>query len=94
MKVRIKQNTIEAGLSKLEKGIKGLPDAAYDEFVRNTPVRSGNARRRTSLQNDTIRANYPYAQRLDEGWSRQSPRGMVEPTVEFMKRYIKKLLRK
>jgi hypothetical protein len=40
------------------------------------------------LNNKTIYASYPYAQRLDEGWSRQSPDGMTKPTEDFIqKRY-------
>lgn len=91
MKVKIINNTIDAKLDQVVTDIQGLPDAAYDEFVRNTPVRSGNARRRTSLRGDTIRADYPYAERLDSGYSRQSPKGMVEPTEKFIEKQLKKI---
>lgn len=67
-----------------------LARVAYGEFYRTTPVRSGNARSNTDLRNNRIEADYDYAQRLDEGWSKQAPRGMTEPTIRYIKEYIKK----
>lgn len=71
---------------------KNLVDQAYPVFVKNTPVRSGNARRRTSKTTSEIQALYPYAQRLDQGWSNQSPNGMTKPTIAFIQDYIRKKL--
>lgn len=65
---------------------------AYKEFVKNTPVATGNARKNTSQVRDEIRAEYPYAGRLDQGYSKQSPRGMVEPTLQWIQQYIKQKL--
>ena len=65
-----------------------ITNHAYQTFVKNTPVRSGNARRKTKLAGNTINADYPYAQRLEEGYSKQSPRGMTEPTIEEVRRYV------
>ena len=67
-----------------------LAKVAYKEFYRTTPIRSGNAKANTDLRNNRIEADYPYAQRLDEGWSKQAPRGMTEPTIKYIKEYIKK----
>ena len=63
---------------------------AYKTFIANTPVRTGRARRSTSLDNLTINAVYPYAQKLDEGYSRQSPKGMTDPTLAEIERLINK----
>lgn len=53
-------------------------------FFKNvTPVRSGNARSRTQTVGQKITANYAYAGRLDEGWSKQAPTGMSEPAVNY-----------
>jgi hypothetical protein len=71
---------------------KKLAKVAYDYFKKITPKDTGNAKRRTRLQGSTIKAKYPYAKRLDEGWSKQAPRGMVDPTIEYLNKYIKKLL--
>ena len=84
-----------------------ISKVAYTEFVRRTPVgnpalwknkkapknyRPGNARRSTELRNNNIEANYPYAQRLEEGWSKQAPKGMTDPTYEAIRDYVYKTL--
>ena len=73
---------------------KNLARVAYTHFKKITPIDSGNARRRTNLVGTEIRAQYPYAQRLDQGWSRQAPDGMVKPTIQFLRDYIKRQLGK
>lgn len=77
-----------------EKVAASLPSEAYDYFVDSTPIRTGNARRSTRLRGNTIDANYAYAQRLDDGSSRQAPRGMSEPTEKFLQKRINDLIRK
>ena len=87
MSVTVK-NQITPVLKSMKAKLNNLPLEAYKEFVKDTPIRSGNARRHTNLNNKTIYASYPYAQRLDEGWSKQSPDGMTKPTENFIqKRY-------
>lgn len=70
-----------------------LPRAAYKHFVEETPVKSGNARRRTTLQQTKIVADYPYSQRLDEGASKQAPKGMVEPTEQWIQQEVDRRLK-
>ena len=79
-------------IDQLEKALdpKRMAQEAYDYFRDITPIRSGNARRSTQLRGDEIQANYAYAQRLDDGWSRQAPRGMTAPTEKFIRDYINK----
>lgn len=67
-----------------------LAEEGYNFFKRKTPIKSGNARNRTVLNDNTIQANYPYARRLDEGASRQAPDGMTQPTIEHVRNYIEK----
>ena len=69
-----------------------ITDVAYKAFVQNTPIRSGNARRKTRKGAGTIDANYAYAQRLEEGWSKQAPKGMTEPTIEEVREYVYRTL--
>lgn len=69
-----------------------LAPLAHKEFVRNTPIDKGNARRSTTQVRGEIKADYPYAGRLDDGYSKQAPRGMVQPTIEWLQRYIKQKL--
>lgn len=83
MNVTVKSNVVPQ-LKSIQKKVANLPKEAYQEFKKNTPIRSGNARRKTKLRKNAIVADYPYAQRLDEGYSKQSPEGMIKPTEEFI----------
>ncbi len=81
-------------LLRIEKQLNLVPNEAYKEFVKQTPVRSGNARRRTKLTGKTINAAYNYAKKLDEGFSKQAPDGMSKPTEQFIEKRIAAILRK
>lgn len=72
---------------------KTMAQEAYKHFRDLTPVRTGNARRNTTLKGDEIQANYAYATRLDQGYSSQAPDGMTRPTEQFIQEYIKKQAR-
>ena len=77
---------------RVRKAINDLPKQATDHFRSITPIRTGNARKNTKLENSkTIHANYAYAQRLDTGWSKQAPNGMTKPTEEWIKQQFRKL---
>lgn len=80
-------------LDKIKKGLDPVQMAklAYPVFVNATPRRSGNAQDNTILRNTTINAAYPYAQRLDDGWSKLKPNGMTKPTAKWFADYIKSL---
>lgn len=82
---------VTSNIKKIQRKLDKVPTEAHKVFVANTPIRSGNARRNTKLRKDTIAANYPYAKRLDEGYSKQSPKGMVEPTLKFIRERIKQI---
>ena len=49
MSVTLTKNTMTKSLLKIEKAIAKLPKEAFAEFVKDTPKRSGNARRKTKL---------------------------------------------
>lgn len=92
IKVRVDTSRLTAKTARQQQAIQDLPERALKFFQAQTPIRSGNARRNTRLESgDTIRADYAYAQRLDEGWSRQSPRGMTEPTERWLRKEFKKI---
>jgi hypothetical protein len=80
-------------MAQVEAIGEDLPKAAYKHFVEETPVKSGNARRRTTLQQTKIVADYPYSQRLDEGYSKQAPKGMVEPTEQWIQQEVDRRLK-
>jgi len=77
---------------KKEITAQKMTDVGYPVFVKNTPIKTGNARAHTFKGTDEIDASYPYAVPLDNGWSRQSPNGMVKPTMAAIRAYIKKTL--
>jgi hypothetical protein len=85
---------IQNRIAKIQKVLdpKNLATVGFPVFIKNTPVKTGFARRHTVKNNDEITAQYPYAKRLDNGWSKQSPNGMVKPTIAAIRDYIKKQL--
>jgi hypothetical protein len=92
MSVTLTVNNITSSLKSIQRKLYLLPNEAFAEFVKDTPIRSGNARRKTKLSGNKIVADYAYAQKLDEGYSKQSPDGMTKPTEEFIKRRMKQIL--
>lgn len=89
--VKFRATTTLSQLRQVRAQLANLPQEAHKHFVSVTPIDTGNARRNTSLQGKTIHANYPYAKRLDEGWSNQAKRGMIKPTEEFIRRRVKQI---
>jgi hypothetical protein len=86
------QDEITPMLRRQRQALRQFPDQALDQFVELTPVRTGNARSRTRLvNNDTIVADYPYAERLDSGWSKQAPRGMTQPFEAWVRRWVNRV---
>ena len=90
---RVTQDTATPMLRRQAQALERLPQGAYSKWRDVTPVRSGNARRRTRLSGDTIQADYPYAQRLDRGWSRQAPLGMFRPTLQWVRAQLARIFR-
>ena len=82
-------------IQHLERALdpRQLAQEAYGFFRQITPIDTGRARSNTKLSGDSIIAQYPYATRLDQGYSRQAPDGMSRPTEKFVERYIKKQTR-
>ena len=93
--------TVSKSLATIQKKLSMLPQEAYAEFVKNTPVRTGNAKRNTKLKGKTIEASYNYAAVLDKGrhmtrrgmrGSEDAPNGMTQPTILHLKKRIKEIL--
>lgn len=95
MQLKIVKNSLKPSINRINKRFDQLPKAAFAFWRKITPKRTGNAKRKTRLQGNTIRAGYDYAVPLDRGRSRQAPRGMSKPTEEYIDRRVKrKILRK
>lgn len=77
-----------------QKQLAKVPGDAYVFFKAHTPIRTGNARAHTYLKKDTIVGAYPYAQRLDDGYSRQAPDGMSKPTEAYIKKRLDAILKR
>lgn len=88
---RITQGQLNRRARQLTQAFEGLPRAAHDQFRSVTPVDTGNARRSTDIRGNEIQANYPYANRLNEGYSRQARNGMTNPTIEWIRQYLRGL---
>lgn len=92
MRVKVKQKNASRRMRSINRALKKVPQRAYEKFKSVTPIRTGNAKRSTKLVNkETIFANYPYAERLDKGYSRQAPVGMSIPTFALIKRLVRRI---
>lgn len=75
-------------MTNLKRNVEDLSKDAYEVFVENTPENTGNAKRKTRLQGSTIIADYAYSQKLDEGYSRKKPKGMTQPTEQWIEQEV------
>jgi hypothetical protein len=92
--VKLSTDKITPDLKRKQKQLATVPKLAFVEWQQHTPIRSGNARRRTYLKKEVIVTQYPYAQRLDEGYSNQAPDGMSKPVAAFLQRLVDRIMRK
>jgi len=107
MKMKIDTRAVDQLLQDSAELKQALIDNAYKHFVSITPIGKpstwkskppanytpGNARRSTKQTKNGIEADYPYAERLDEGWSKQAPKGMTNPTLEFLENEVQNILK-
>lgn len=80
-------------VDKLLENMTKVPDKAYRNaykfLVKKTPIRTGNARRKTKKESDLVIASrYPYAGELDAGRSKQAPKGFTDPTIKELDKLI------
>jgi len=95
MKIQLKNNFISPSIKRLTGQLKLVPQKAHSYWVSVTPIDSGNARRRTKLTTkNEISAAYPYATRLDRGWSKQAPQGMTKPTKKYVQQLVRSIMKK
>lgn len=82
---------LERRMEEVERWLDDLPKNMSEQFVKNTPIDTGNARNSTSLRGRSIVADYPYAGPLHKGSSQQAPEGMTTPTIEWVRQELRKL---
>jgi len=89
---------------------KTMPRVALQEYKKNTPKDSGNARRKTKRRNNEIIGDYPYSGVLDDGlfpnppkagtgkttqgYSTQAKQGMAKPTIKELTKQFNAFVRK
>ena len=82
----ITMSNIESEATRL---IKSVADETFTDIIPNTPIRSGNARRNWSEtvtpKAFQIKNSVPYIERLEAGYSKQAPKGIVGPTLTQLK---------
>ena len=94
LRLKLVKNTITPSLRRINKALDKLPAEAHKVFKDETPIKTGNAKRRTRLQGEVIKADYNYATELDAGKSRQAPEGMSKPTEEYITKRVKQIMRR
>lgn len=81
-------------MNKALSALDDLPEFAQQAMKSNTPIRSGNARRNTNLRGNTVTANYPYAERLEDNWSPQTRgQGIIAPTERDIQKEVDRRLK-
>lgn len=69
--------------------VKRLADEVYTDARKNTPVKTGNARRNWNKQftktGAVVDNKVPYIERLEAGASKQAPKGIIGPTLSQVK---------
>ena len=85
-------------VNKLMESLEDLPEDIQEVMVATfrdeTPIRSGTARSKTRRTGKGVLADYPYADRLDNGWSKQAPDGMSTPAINAAMKYVDAFIRK
>jgi hypothetical protein len=92
--IKVDSKAVEKMLDKFEDMGPAVMKESGKFFKQKTPIRSGNARSRTKTSGTKIEAKYGYAARLDEGWSRQAPKGMSEPTEKDIDAQVDKYIKR
>lgn len=89
---RVGRSNISSNIERKLKKLERLPRDGHNFFKTTTPIDTGNARKSTKLVGNTIDAGYNYANRLNEGYSKQAPKGMTDPTIDYLRKRVRQLL--
>ena len=73
----------------LKEFVKELADTVEKTARKNTPIKTGNARRNWTKSvtgtDAVIQNKVPYIGKLEAGASRQAPKGILKPTLTEIK---------
>ena len=91
---RVNLSQFNKQINAAKQALDDLPEFAEKTMKEKTPVRSGNARRNTELQGNSVVANYPYAQRLEDNYSPQTRgQGIIAPTEREIQKEVDRRLK-
>ena len=85
--IQFNGNKVAADLNReLDQTVRQISQDYFDLVKEKTPVRTGRARRGWRLKKQrelsySVNNRVPYVGRLDEGYSKQAPRGMTRPAA-------------
>lgn len=91
---RVNLTEFNKQIEQARSAFDDLPEFAEKTMKANTPVRTGNARRNTNLQGNSVVADYPYSQRLEDNYSPQTRgQGIIAPTEREIQREVDRRLK-
>lgn len=97
MSVKVNLSDFNRQIARALHVFDDLPEYAEKTMKAYTPiarVNGGNARRNTNLQGNTVIADYPYAQRLEDNYSPQTRgRGIIAPTEQEIQKEVDRRLK-
>lgn len=98
MSYSVNQKDLKDLQRKINAAIDTSTEDTYEFFKKSTPKDKGYARRNTKYKENSrkaeINADYPYAKRLDDGYSKQAPKGMSKPSLKYLEKTLSKEFRK
>ena len=97
MGVKINSRVFENRMKKALKVPYQTMADALPVLISNTPQgSSGYARSQTRLSPNklSIDSDYPYAEALDSGSSKQAPNGFTKPTIQQLPRIVDKHIKR
>ena len=96
MGIRVNDREVREMYDELKDMPEFVMEKTYPYLKSRTPIASGNARNKTRLEQNksVIGSRYPYADRLDTGWSKQAPRGFTEPAIDELENLVNDQIRK
>jgi len=87
LKVSFNSKRVISELSNdVDQMVRSISQDLFDTVKQKTPVRSGRAKKSWRLRKERkysyeVSNRVPYIDRLDEGYSKQAPRGMTRPAT-------------
>lgn len=74
---------------RIERGLKQMRDDLHDDLVDNTPIDTGLARKGWKKTKYGSENRVDYIEALEDGHSKQAPRGIIQPSINKLVRRAK-----